>query len=116
MPTKNVILITVDCLRANYVGCISEWAKQRELTPCLDALAAENTLVFRQAIAQGSMTGFSFPSMLSSTYPSDYEGCAGPISRDRRLVAERAWNFYGCFPFNTAIDGVLGLSSRIRHF
>lgn len=88
MPINNVILITVDCLRADHVGCITERASQQGLTPCLDALAEGGTLVFRQAIAQGPMTGYSFPSMLSSTYPSDHEGCLGSISRDRRLVAE----------------------------
>ena len=44
---------------------------QRDITPQIDELAT-NGVVFKYAFATGSSTPFSFPGMLSSTYPLDY--------------------------------------------
>jgi len=60
---KNVILITVDCLRADYVGCIGE----RKITPNIDKLARKS-IVFTRAFANGPGTNQSFPAILTSTY------------------------------------------------
>lgn len=60
---KRVILITVDCLRADAVGYIGGGG----LTPNIDKLA-KNSLVFTRAFSNGPGTNQSFPSILTSTY------------------------------------------------
>jgi arylsulfatase A-like enzyme len=62
---KSVVLITVDCLRADHCGFMGY---QRPTTPFLDGLAAES-FVFPAAIVAGVPTYYSFPAMLASRYP-----------------------------------------------
>jgi arylsulfatase A-like enzyme len=62
---RNLLLITVDCLRADHVGHLGY---HRPTTPFLDCLAAEST-VFRNAIAAGTPTYYSLPALLASRYP-----------------------------------------------
>lgn len=64
----NVILITIDCLRADHVSCL-DYA--RETTPNIDRLA-EKGLLFSTAISNGAYTAPSFPSILTSTYALMY--------------------------------------------
>jgi len=58
---SNVVLLTVDSLRADAVGAYDE----RRHTPVMDSLAADGT-VFDRAFATGNWTPFSFPAMLSA--------------------------------------------------
>jgi len=58
---SNVVLVTVDSLRADAVGA---YDAQRH-TPVMDGIAQRGT-VFERAFANGNWTPFSFPSMLSS--------------------------------------------------
>jgi Arylsulfatase A and related enzymes len=58
---NNVVLITVDSLRADAIGTDDN----RRHTPTLDSLAAEGA-VFDNAFATGNWTPFSFPSILGS--------------------------------------------------
>ena len=58
----NVLLITIDCLRADHVSCLGY---ARKTTPNLDNFAKKGVL-FTQAIANGSSTLLSFPSILTS--------------------------------------------------
>ena len=60
-----VVLITVDCLRADHVGFNGY---SRPTTPFLDSLAAEGT-VFSNAIVAGTPTYYSFPGIMASRYP-----------------------------------------------
>jgi len=60
---KRIFLITVDCLRADHVGCIGGV----NLTPNIDRLARES-VVFTKAFANGPGTNQSFPAILTSTY------------------------------------------------
>ena len=60
---ERIILLTVDCLRADVVGCIGGG----QLTPHIDHLAKRST-VFQRAFANGPGTNQSFPAILSSTY------------------------------------------------
>lgn len=64
MP-KSVVLITVDCLRADHVGFMGY---RRPSTPYLDSMAAE-AFVFPSAIVAGAPTYYSFPAILASRYP-----------------------------------------------
>ncbi len=65
-PTKpNVILITIDTVRADHVGCYG--AKDVQ-TPTLDGLARDG-VVFERAISQVPLTWPSHAAMLTGLYP-----------------------------------------------
>lgn len=61
----NVILITIDSLRADRLGCLGY---HRKLTSNLDKIAGEGCL-FSEAISVGSNTRISFPAIFASIYP-----------------------------------------------
>lgn len=60
----NVVLVTIDTLRADHVGAYGN----RAATPALDALAAEGTL-FRHCVCQAPLTLPSHASLLSASQP-----------------------------------------------
>jgi arylsulfatase A-like enzyme len=62
---KSIVLVTVDCLRADHVGFLGY---PRPVTPFLDTLSKES-VVFSDAIVAGVPTYFSFPAILASRYP-----------------------------------------------
>ncbi len=62
---KSLILITVDCLRADHCGFMGY---RRPTTPFLDSLARES-FVFPAAIVAGVPTYYSFPGIIASRYP-----------------------------------------------
>src|SRR3984893_18065775 len=61
----SVILITIDTLRADHVGC---YGAQTVKTPTLDALAHDG-IVFERAISQVPLTWPSHAVILTGTYP-----------------------------------------------
>jgi len=63
----NVILITVEALRADHVGA---YGYNRNATPNIDSLA-RSSLVFEKAYSNSSKTFYSAPSMMSGRYPSN---------------------------------------------
>jgi len=65
MKKRSLVLITVDCLRADHVGFLGY---SRPVTPNLDALAG-SSVIFSDAIVTGAPTYFSFPGILASRYP-----------------------------------------------
>jgi arylsulfatase A-like enzyme len=69
----NVILISIDTLRADFVGA---YGHERETTPNLDRLAAQGAL-FERAVAPYPSTTASHMSMLSGLYPQVH-GIYGP--------------------------------------
>jgi choline-sulfatase len=66
-PDWNVILITIDTLRADHVGA---YGYQRPTTPALDAIAAEGA-VFEAAWAHAPSTRYSIPALLTGRLPLD---------------------------------------------
>lgn len=62
---KSIVLVTVDCLRADHVGFMGN---DRPTTPFLDSLASESYVV-PNAIVAGVPTYYSFPAILASRYP-----------------------------------------------
>ncbi len=62
---KSVVLVTVDCLRADHCGFMGY---SRPTTPFLDGLAGES-LVFPAAIVAGVPTYYSFPAIMASRNP-----------------------------------------------
>ena len=63
----SLVLITVDCLRADHVGFMGY---PRPTTPFLDTLANESVVV-STAIVAGAPTYYSFPAIFASRYPLD---------------------------------------------
>jgi arylsulfatase A-like enzyme len=62
---RSLVLITVDCLRADHVGFLGY---DRPTTPFLDSLAIES-LTFPNAIVAGAPTYYSLPAIMASRYP-----------------------------------------------
>ncbi len=62
---KSLLLVTVDCLRADHTGFMGY---PQPTTPFLDQLAAES-MVFPKAITAGAPTYYSFPGILASRFP-----------------------------------------------
>ena len=67
-PATSVLLITVDTLRADYVGC---YASRHLKTPCLDGLA-EDGVLFETAYSQVPLTPPSHASILTGRYPASH--------------------------------------------
>ena len=67
-PPQGVILIIADTLRRDH---LEAWGYERPTAPTLTRLASEGVL-FRDAIAQGTWTKVSVPSILTSLYPSTH--------------------------------------------
>ena len=73
-PDLNVVLITIDALRADHVGA---YGYARPTTPRLDQLARESAL-FVDAWSHAPSTRYSIPAILTGRYPST-------IAQDARL-------------------------------
>ncbi len=65
MKKRSLVLVTVDCLRADHVGF---QRYSRPVTPFLDSLARDSA-IFSDAIVAGVPTYFSVPAILASRYP-----------------------------------------------
>lgn len=65
-PRPNVILVTVDALRPDHLGC---FGYARDTSPRLDAFCAES-IRFRRAIAPSSRSIRSLPAMHTGLYPT----------------------------------------------
>ena len=68
LTPQGVILIVADTLRRDH---LEAWGYERSTAPTLARLASEGVL-FRDAIAQGTWTKVSVPSILTSLYPSTH--------------------------------------------
>jgi choline-sulfatase len=87
LKRTNVILITIDTLRADHVGC---YGAQTVKTPTLDALAHDG-VVFERAISQVPLTWPSHAVILTGTYPfqngvQDFTG--QPLAQQFRTVTQ----------------------------
>ena len=80
---KNVILLTVDTLRKDVLGCYGD---ENGLTPFLDSLEDKCTR-FTKAQSVGPYTQASFPGILTSSYYLEY-GKEKKLSPKRTLISE----------------------------
>jgi len=78
----NLLLITIDALRADHLGCLGY---SKKVSPYIDQLASEGAL-FSQAIANGPRSPASFPSILASIYQS--AGAEQGIPQEATTLAE----------------------------
>lgn len=67
----NVLVITVDTLRADHLGCYGYAPYAEPVSPAIDALAAEG-LRFDACFAPRGQTGPSLMSLLTGLYPSNH--------------------------------------------
>ncbi|MEW6665312.1 MAG: sulfatase [Thermodesulfobacteriota bacterium] len=65
---KNVILLTIDTLRKDMLGC---YGSDKQLTPFIDSIQNRCTR-FLRAMSPGSYTQAAFPGILTSSYYLDY--------------------------------------------
>ncbi|MBI5362517.1 MAG: sulfatase [Planctomycetes bacterium] len=79
----NVLVIAIDTLRADRLGCLGN---ERGLTPALDRLAGEG-VSFRRAFAHAPWTLPSFASIFTSQTPEEH-GAGGKLGEFRALAPE----------------------------
>jgi len=65
MKPLSLVLVTVDCLRADHVGFLGY---SPSVSPFLDSLAGQS-IVFKTVIVAGAPTYFSFPAIMASRHP-----------------------------------------------
>jgi arylsulfatase A-like enzyme len=80
----NVVLIVVDSLRADALGC---YGGEKAASPEIDRLAAEG-LRFERAVAQASWNLPSVSSLITSSYPWATGPVAGGAAGETRTLAE----------------------------
>lgn len=80
----NVLLVTIDCLRPDFLGCYDE--SETQVSPAIDELA-ETGHRFDNAFANASQTPVSFPSLFTANYPLSHGG-PNYLADDRVFVAE----------------------------
>jgi len=80
---KNVILLTIDALRKEVIGC---YGNKDGLTPFLDSLQPK-CIKFTNAQSTGPYTQASFPGILTSSYYLEY-GRQKKCSPKRTLISE----------------------------
>lgn len=80
---KNVILLTIDALRKDALGC---YGNQSGLTPFVDSLQ-DKCIRFTKGQNSGPYTQASFPGLLTSSYYLEYGKPKG-LSHHRTLISE----------------------------
>lgn len=89
-PPRAVVLVTIDTLRADHLGC---YGYSRPTSPFIDRLAREG-VVFEHAYASSSMTAPSHASLFTGLYPLQHgvrvndEGFPAASQRRFRTLAE----------------------------
>src|SRR5262245_47272891 len=109
-PSPNVLLVTIDTLRADHLGCYGAKTK----TPTLDALAAEGVL-FEKALSHVPLTLPSHASLFTGTYPIAHgirDNGAFRLAETHRTLAslfrERGYRT-GAFVASFPLDSRFGL-------
>ncbi len=105
----NIVLIVVDTLRADRLGC---YGNGRGLTPNIDRAAARGVL-FRHAHAQSAWTMPSVVSLLTSRYPHGHGVVSyGAVIRDREITLPGVLHEHGyatgAFVANALLGGLRG--------
>jgi arylsulfatase A-like enzyme len=110
----NVLLLTVDCLRADRLGYAGY---PRSLSPNIDRLV-EASCVFTQAYATGPRTAESFPAILTSAYSLSFGGRFRLPEGAVRLaqVLQRAGYATGAFHSNPFLSVDLGYAQGFDRF
>ena len=109
-PSPNILLITVDSLRSDHLGC---YGYAHNTSPNIDKLAKEG-VIFTQAIAQASWTVPSMVSIITSSYPSTHKVHTWDTSLPPKLLTlarllkgHGYYNFF-CSGHNKTLSAILG--------
>ncbi len=78
----NLVIITIDTLRADRLGC---YGYERNTSPTIDRLAREGTL-FKHAYAQRGLTWPSLTSMMTSLYPKTHGVLNNQVPLDGEFI------------------------------
>jgi arylsulfatase A-like enzyme len=111
----NILLLTIDTLRADMLSC---YGYPEQLTPNIDRLAAKGVR-FNQAITGGSWTQAAFPVIMTSTYASMYGGCLGPLSPARPSpieALEKGGYITGGFSTSPLLSRKYGYDRGFKYF
>ena len=65
-PARNLLLVSIDTLRADHLGC---YGYSRPTSPVIDALGAEGA-VFENGWAHAPSTRYSMPAIAAGRWPS----------------------------------------------
>lgn len=77
----DVLLVSIDTLRADHLGC---YGAADAKTPTIDALAARGVL-FEQATSQANTTGPSHTTMLTGLYPAEHGALSNGVRLSNRV-------------------------------
>ncbi len=114
---KNVILLTIDTLRKDALGC---YGSSIDTSPFIDSIQ-EKCIRFNKAQSTGPYTQASFPAILTSSYYLDHvkqEKSKQYLSDKRVLISEVLQYPRDChnrFPFECVSLGDLRMESRMGH-
>jgi arylsulfatase A-like enzyme len=115
MKKPNILLLTIDTLRADMLHC---YGYSTPLTPNIDRLAASG-IRFEQAITGGSWTQAAFPVMMTSSHAAMYGGCLGRLVPERpspiETLAEHGYTTGG-FSTNPHLSRATGYNRGFHHF
>jgi arylsulfatase A-like enzyme len=115
MNRPNVVLLTIDTLRADRLGC---YGHNAHITPNIDRLA-QSSIRFDQAISGGSWTQAAFPVLLTSSSAAMYGGCLGRLAPDRPSPIETLAShgyFTGGFSTNLHLSRATGYDRGFHQF
>ena len=108
-PFRNIVLITLDCVRPDFLGC---YGCQDVETPTLDRLAAGG-VVFEQAVTQAPNTWVSHAGLFTGLYPplhglrTPYDRIDPEVPALASLLAENGYRCAG-FPGNDLVGSRMG--------
>lgn len=108
-PFKNLVLITLDCVRPDFLGC---YGCQDVQTPTLDRMASRG-MVFEQVITQAPNTWVSHAGLLTGLYPplhgvrTPYDRINPQIPTLASLLKEQGYRCAG-FPANDLVGSGSG--------
>jgi arylsulfatase A-like enzyme len=115
MNKPNIVLLTIDTLRADRLGC---YGHKAYLTPNMDRLA-NSGIRFDQAISGGSWTQAAFPVLLTSSYAAMYGGCLGRLAPERpspiETLSSSGYSTSG-FTTNLHLSRATGFDRGFLHF
>jgi len=113
----NILLIVVDALRADHLGC---YGYERDTSPVIDGLA-EDGILFLNALAQGSQTKETTASLVTSLYASTHNvnSIGGVLSESSPTLTElmRAEGYRtAVFSANALVSPTFGFGRGVDYF
>jgi arylsulfatase A-like enzyme len=116
MTKPNILLLTIDTLRADMLGYAGY---HKPISPNIDRLAAEGVR-FMQAITPGSWTQAAFPGIITSTYACMYGGCLGRLSPERpspvKILGDVAGYETAAFSTSPLLSRTYGYDRKFQRF